>query len=130
MMKTLIISLSLFALTGCASIQAVMPSFADPNQSSRATDIRFAVETLDCKQPHLPQAERIEMDILWFQLYSESKGARQQDVLRLVKPLQDTVTDFVKRSKSGEGTETYCTIKKKIMQTQSRRASEAILGRF
>jgi hypothetical protein len=129
-MRTIIILLSAVFITGCASIQSMIPSFADTNQSSRATDIRFAVETLDCKKPHLPQAEQIEMDILWFQLYSESKGARQQDVLRLIKPLQDTVTDFVKRSKWGEGTETYCKIKKQIMQTQSKRASEAILGRF
>jgi hypothetical protein len=129
-MRTVIILLSAVFITGCASIQGLVPSFADVNQSSRATDIRFAVETLDCKKPHLPQAEQIEMDILWFQLYSESKGARQQDVLKLIKPLQDTVTDFVKRSKSGEGTETYCKIKKQIMQTQSKRASEAILGRF
>ncbi len=129
-MKKYLIIAATVLLSGCASVQGLVPSFSDTNQSARATDIRFAVETLDCKQPHLPQAERIEMHILWFQLYSESKGARQQDVLRLIKPLQDTVTDFVKRSKSGEGTETYCTIKKRIMQTQSKRASEAILGRF
>jgi hypothetical protein len=108
----------------------IVPSFWDDNQSAKATDIRFSVETLDCSKPHLPQAEKIEMEILWFQLYSESKGWRQQDVLKLVKPLQDSVTDFVKRSKAGEGTETYCNIKKKIMQTQSKRAAEAVLGRF
>ena len=128
-MKTLIVAVAIL-LSGCASVQSIIPSFADTNQSARATDIRFGVETLDCKQPHLPQVEQIEMNILWFQLYSESKGARQQDVLKLIKPLQDTVTDFVKRSRSGEGTETYCKIKKQIMQTQSKRASEAILGRF
>ena len=129
-MNKFLIIVAAVMLSGCASVQGLVPSFSDTNQSARATDIRFAVETLDCKQPHLPQAEQIEMHILWFQLYSESKGARQQDVLRLIKPLQDTVTDFVKRSKSGEGTETYCKIKKQIMQTQSKRASEAILGRF
>ena len=129
-MRAIIILLSAVFISGCATVQGLVPSFSDPNQSARATDIRFAVETLDCKKPHLAQAEQIEMNILWFQLYSESKGMRQQDVLKLIKPLQDTVTDFVKRSKSGEGTETYCKIKKQIMQTQSKRASEAILGRF
>ena len=129
-MRAIIILLSAVFISGCATVQGLVPSFSDPNQSAKATDIRFAVETLDCKKPHLAQAEQIEMNILWFQLYSESKGMRQQDVLKLIKPLQDTVTDFVKRSKSGEGTETYCKIKKQIMQTQSKRASEAILGRF
>ncbi len=129
-MKSLIAALAIVSLTGCTTIQGLVPSFWDDNQSAKAVDIRFSVETLDCSKPHLPQAEKIEMEILWFQLYGESKGWRQQDVLKLVKPLQDTVTDFVKRSKAGEGTEKYCEIKKKIMQAQAKRAAEAVLGRF
>jgi len=129
-MKSILVSLMFVTLTGCSTMGSIVPSFWDDNQSAKITDVRFNVEKLDCTKPHLPQAEKIEMDILWFQLYSESKGWRQQDVLVLVKPLQDTVTDFVKRSKAGEGTETYCNIKKKIMQTQAKRASEAVLGRF
>jgi hypothetical protein len=129
-MKILSVLTISLTLTGCATIQEVIPSFWDDNQSSKIVDVRFSVETLDCAKPHLPQAEKIEMDVLWFQLYSESKGWRQQDVLKLVKPLQDSVTDFVKRSKASEGTETYCNIKKKIMQTQAKRAAEAVLGRF
>lgn len=129
-MKLLLALITAITLTGCASIKEMIPSFSDPNQSAKAVDIRFSVETLDCSKPHLPQAEKIEMEILWFQLYGESKGWRQQDVLKLVTPLQETVTDFVKRSKSGEGSETYCKIKKKIMQTQAKRAADAVLGRF
>lgn len=129
-MKRLLALITAITLTGCASIKGMVPSFWDDNQSAKAVDIRFSVETLDCSKPHLPQAEKIEMEVLWFQLYGESKGWRQQDVLKLVTPLQETVTDFVKRSKSGEGSETYCNIKKKIMQAQSKRAAEAVLGRF
>lgn len=129
-MKLLLALITAITLTGCASIKEMIPSFSDPNQSAKAVDIRFSIETLDCSKPHLPQAEKIEMEILWFQLYGESKGWRQQDVLKLVTPLQETVTDFVKRSKSGEGSETYCKIKKKIMQTQAKRAADAVLGRF
>ena len=132
-MKTILALLLAVTLTGCATVETakgLVPSFWDDNQSAKAVDIRFSVETLDCKKPHLLQVEKIEMEILWFQLYGESKGWRQQDVLKLIKPLQDTVTDFVKRSKAGEGTETYCKIKKQIMQTQAKRAGEAVLGRF
>ena len=129
-MKLLLALITAITLTGCASIKEMVPSFWDDNQSAKAVDIRFSNETIDCSKPHLPQAEKIEMEILWFQLYGESKGWRQQDVLKLVTPLQETVTDFVKRSKSGEGSETYCKIKKKIMQTQAKRAADAVLGRF
>jgi O6-methylguanine-DNA--protein-cysteine methyltransferase len=129
-MKLLITLVVSLALSGCSTVKEWVPSFWDNNQSAKAVDIRYSIETLNCAKPHLPQAEKIEKEILWFQLYSESKGWRQQDVLKLVKPLQDTVTDFVKRSQTGEGTETYCNIKKKIMQTQAKRAAEAVLGRF
>jgi hypothetical protein len=44
--------------------------------------------------------------------------------------MQETVNDFVKRSREAQGTKGYCEIKKKIMEQQSRRASEAVLGRF
>ncbi len=130
MKKILLSTAIVISLSGCANIKGIIPSFWDDNQSAKIIDVRHSVETLDCSKPHLPQAEKIETDILWFQLYSESKGFRQQDVLKLVKPLQDTVSDFVKRSKDSQGTETYCNIKKKIMQTQAKRASEAVLGRF
>lgn len=128
-MKSIIVVFAVL-LTGCSSIQGLVPSFWDDNQSKKIVDVRFSIERLDCSKPHLAQAQQIEMDILWFQLYGESKGWRQQDVLKLVQPLQATVTDFVKRSQSGEGTEKYCEIKKKIMQAQAKRASEAVLGRF
>ena len=126
-MKTIIAIFSFVLLAGCS---ATLPSFSDPNQSARATDIRFAVAQLDCAQPHKPQIVVIEQHILWFQLYSESKGARQQDVLKLIKPLQDTVTDFHRRTTAEQGTETYCRLKKSIMQTQAERAAKAILGRY
>jgi uncharacterized protein YceK len=129
-MRKLVILAVAVMLSGCASIQSLIPSFSDPNQSARIVDVRYHVERLNCAQPHLPQALLIEQDVLWFQLYSESKGHRQQDVLKLIAPLQLTVTDFVKRSQEQQGTEAYCGIKKKIMQTQSRRAAEAVLGRF
>lgn len=128
-MRVIVLVLAL-SLSGCAGIKSMVPSFWDDNQSAKIVDIRYNIEVLDCTKSHLPQAEKIEMDILWFQLYGESKGWRQQDVLKLVTPLQETVTDFVKRSKAGEGTEGYCNIKKKIMQTQAKRAAEAVLGRF
>ena len=129
-MRKLLIVIMAMAISGCAQLQGMIPSFSDTNQSARIVDVRYHVERLNCAQPHLPQVLLIEQDILWFQLYGESKGARQQDVLKLVKPLQDTVTDFIKRSQDQQGTETYCAIKKKIMQTQSKRAAEAVLGRF
>ncbi len=69
-------------------------------------------------------------DLRWFELYSESKGWRQADVLRIIKPMQETVEDWYRRSLDAQGTKGYCEIKKKILQQQSERAAQAVLGRF
>lgn len=130
MRKLLITSLVAVSLTGCASIKEMIPSFSDPNQSAKIIDVRQSVVQLDCKQPHAPQVKRIKDNLEWFQLYSESKGWRQQDVIQLVHPIQETVDDFYKRSLDKQGTEGYCEIKKKILQSQTEKAASVILGRF
>jgi hypothetical protein len=109
----------------------MIPSFQDVNQSAKIIDVRQSVAQLDCKQTHAPQVKQIKDNLEWFELYSTSKGERQNDVLRLIKPMQETVDDFYKRSTSEkQGSETYCEIKKKLMTTQAERAASAVLGRF
>jgi hypothetical protein len=128
-MKTLILSFALL-LTGCAGVQTWIPSFWDANQSSRITDVQLAVDRLDCAGDQLAQVTRIRDDLRWFELYSTSKGAVQQDVIKLIQPMQQTVEDMHKRNTEGRGTVTYCELKKRIMQTQARRAAEGIQGRW
>jgi len=129
-MRYLAVALIL-CLTGCASIKEMIPSFQDVNQSAKIIDVRQSVAQLDCKQPHAPQVKQIKDNLEWFELYSTSKGERQNDVLRLIKPMQETVDDFYKRSTSEkQGSDTYCEIKKKLMTTQAERAASVVLGRF
>jgi hypothetical protein len=130
-MKRLITLVLLTAvLSGCASITSLIPSFWDPNQSARITDVRFKADSINCDQPQLPQAQALQADLRWFELYSDSKGARQQDVIRIIAPMQESVSDWVKRSTDGQGSKGYCEIKKKLLQTQAKSAASAILGRF
>ncbi len=129
-MKTILALITVVALTGCSTVKTWIPSFWDDNQSAKIVDIRKAAEDIDCKQPQLPQAKSIQNQIQWFQLYSESKGWRQQDVLKIVAPMKETVDDWAKRSAEKEGSTTYCEIKKKAIQAQAKRAAEAVLGRF
>jgi hypothetical protein len=133
MKKILAIIAVSFAMTGCASIQSIqsmIPSFWDDNQSRAIVDVRQSVAQLNCEEEHAPQVKRIKDNLQWFELYSESKGKRQQDVLRLVAPMKETVDDFYKRSTEKQGTKTYCEIKKKVMILQSDKAASAVLGRF
>jgi len=130
MRNFLFTSMVVISLTGCASIKEMVPSFSDVNQSAKIIDVRQSVAQLNCKDPHAPQVKLIKDNLQWFVLYSESKGWRQQDVIKLVKPIQDTVDDFYKRSIDKQGSESYCEIKKKIMTTQTEKAASAILGRF
>jgi flagellar basal body L-ring protein FlgH len=129
-MKRIFLLLAVLSLTACSTLQNWIPSFWDANQSARITDVRLRVEQINCDQPQLPQALQVQTDLRWFELYSDSKGARQQDVIRIIAPMQESVSDWVKRSTDGQGSKGYCEIKKKLLQTQAKSAASAILGRF
>lgn len=130
MKKILIIAVFSLSLTGCATVKNWIPSFWDDNQSAKIVDVRASVDRLDCIQDQLLQVARIRDDLRWFELYSESKGWRQADVLRVIAPMKETVEDMYKRAQGTQGSKTYCELKKKVMQQQAARAAEAVLGRF
>jgi flagellar basal body L-ring protein FlgH len=129
-MKQFLLALSFVGLTGCSTVVGWIPSFWDDNQSAKITDVRQRVENIDCKVPQLAQATGILNDIQWFELYSKSKGTRQNDVLRIVTPMKETTADWAKRSAEKEGSEAYCNLKKRALKLQAERAAEAILGRY
>ena len=127
-MKKLSVVLFLVLLQGCSTM---LPSFWDDNQSKKIIDVRQSVAHLNCAQSHLPQVKQIHDQLEWFQLYSESKGFLQNDVLAVIKPMQETVEEFVKRSAGkDQGSVPYCEMKKKILIKQSSIAAHAVLARF
>jgi len=129
-MNRLIALVCVFMLSGCSSLVGMIPSFSDPNQSSRIIDVRADIDRLDCSQEQLPQVLKIQQDLRWFELYSQSAGRRHQDVINIIKPLQETVGDMVTRAQTQQGSKVYCEIKKKLMAAQAERAAASILGRF
>ncbi len=129
-MKNIIVLLAAVMLTGCATIMSKIPSFWDDNQSARIIDVRLRAEGIDCGQPQLPQVQALGRDLRWFELYSDSKGLRQTDVLKLIKPMQETVKEWEDRTAKQEGSKFYCETKKKIVTEQAKRAAQATLGRF
>ena len=123
--------MSVSLLTGCAGIISKIPSFWDDNQSSKIIDARLAIERIDCTSPDVRvQVGRLRDDLLWFELYSESKGLRQTDVVQLVHPMRETTEDMWKRYNEGQASKAYCEIKQRILRAQGQRAAEAILGRY
>lgn len=124
------IIISIFAalmITGCATVQSWIPSFWDDNQSSYIIDARLSIERINCTEPQVPQVAKLREDLRRFELYSQAKGALQKDVLRVIEPMQSTVKEWTDR---GEGSKTYCEIKKKVLAQQGERASKVILGRW
>ena len=129
-MKKLLVILSIALLSGCAGLTGMIPSFWDDNQSRKIIDLRQSVEQIDCSLPQRPQAELVVREAEWFDMYSESKGSRQADVRRIIKPILETAHDWQKRSQEKEGSKAYCLLKKQVLQAQTKRAAEAVLGRF
>ena len=132
-MKTLILLFSTVMLQGCAvALSSYIPSFWDDNQSNKIISVRLDIDRLDCAKSQAAQVNKLRDDLHWFRLYSESKGSRQSDVLKLTKPMEDTIEDWYKRV-SAEGykeNSIYCEMKKKVVAEQAARAAKAVLGRF
>ncbi len=126
-MRAIITALIVLSLTGCATVQSWIPSFWDDNQSAYIINARITAEQIDCTQPQVAQIRRLSEDLRRFELYSQSKGALQKDVLRVIEPMQSTVKEWSDR---GEASKTYCEIKKKILAQQGERAARVILGRW
>lgn len=130
-MRKLITIIGVLLLTGCAGIVSKIPSFWDDNQAAKITDARVSIERIDCASDRVKaQVAEVRDQLLWFELYSESKGLRQQDVILLIHPMRETLEDMYKRYDTGQASKGYCDIKQRILKAQARRASEAILGRF
>lgn len=127
-MRKFIIASSIVLLTGCSTIKDMIPSFWDPNQSQKIVDIRQTVHNLDCKAEHAPQAAKIVKEIEWFEMYSQ--GRNHRDMLRLIGPIKETAQEFYDRTKKQQASEMYCNLKKQMLETQTKRAAEAVLGRF
>ena len=129
-MKRILLIAAVVALSGCSTIQGWIPSFWDDNQAAKITDVRLTVDRIDCAKDQLAQAQQLRDQLRWFELYSTSKGSLQKDVIKLVKPIQDTTEDWYKRSLDGQGSVGYCNIKKKILEQQTARAATGIMGRW
>jgi len=132
-MRKLIIVLSLTLLSACSSFKSLVaeiPSFNDPNQSARIIDVRQSIEQIDCGLPQLVQAQRLQHNLQWFHLYSESAGLRHTDVLRLTEPMEATVNEWATRAAKGEPSKIYCELKQNILRAQAKSAAAAVLGRY
>jgi hypothetical protein len=130
-MQKIIAVLSFFVLAGCnATVATFVPSFWDDNQSRSIITARQLIVNINCDDVQNFQATQIQKELQWFELYSESKGYLQHDVLELIAPMQKTVTEWAERSKEKEPSAAYCRIKKEILAKQAELASKAILGRF
>ena len=130
-MQKVIAVLSFFVLAGCnATVATFVPSFWDDNQSRSIITARQLVVNINCDDAQNFQAVQIQKELQWFELYSESKGYLQHDVLELIAPMQKTVTEWADRSREKEPSAAYCRIKKDILVKQAELASKAVLGRF
>ena len=129
-MKILFTIMISVMLSGCATVSTWIPSFWDDNQSARIADVRLGIDRLNCAGDQLAQITRIRDDLRWFELYSISKGSLQMDVITLIAPMQATVEDMYVRNSRGQGSATYCELKRTVMQQQAQRAAAGILGRW
>lgn len=128
-MKIFTVTVFAVLLSGCSTIMEWVPSFWDDNQSQQIINIRQTAHNVNCAENQTQQAQKLVREIQWFQMYSESKGTLQKDVIRLVAPIQATAEDWLRRAESG-ASKGYCEIKRRVLIEQSDKAAAAVLGRY
>ena len=102
----------------------MIPSFWDDNEAYSVAKIRHSVDAMDCSGNYMPQAEKIQSDVRFLELYSSSKGST--DLLEMVTPMKQTIDGLVEK----EENKVFCTIKKKLLVKQSALIADAAMERF
>lgn len=117
-------------LASCATIGQWIPSGWDANQSARITDIQQAIASVNCGVPQAAQVAQIDLHVSWLIIYTTSRGVSHQDVIRLITPMQQTVTEWLTRAATQEPSRVYCEIKQTVLKQQALLAARAIQGRW
>ena len=118
-MKVLVLTSALL-ISGCSMI----PSMWDDNESYAVAKIRHSVDAMDCDGNYLPQAQMIQSDVRFLELYSSSKGST--DLLEMVTPMKETIDGLVNK----EENKVFCSLKKKQLVKQSAVIADAEMERF
>ena len=128
MKRFLLASSIALAISGCASIQEMIPSRWDVNQAKAITDIQLEVRHFDCKADLAPQVKQLAKDVEWFDIYAKTKPTR--DIAKLTGTITDTVKELQDRVAKGPVSPLYCDLKKKIIQQQTDILAGSVQGRF
>ena len=111
-------------LSGCAMI----PSFWDDNENKSIVVIVKEVDRIDCEKKDFVSLYQAKREVEWLLQYASLKGS--DDIHSMVTKLDTTMDPLVVKAKGGDISTSYCNLKKKVLQNDSKRIAKAMLGRF
>jgi PBP1b-binding outer membrane lipoprotein LpoB len=135
--KHIIFFAFLFLLGGCSTIKETVqdindfiPSRWDANQSKIVTDIQLSTRNFDCSNDQLNQLKNLDLQIEWFEIYSQTKGTK--DVWELSDTLKKTTKEYIDRIKTSTKpiSEFYCKLKKEVMIKQADIIANTVQARW
>ena len=112
------------SMSGCAMI----PSFWDDNENKSIVIIVKEVDRIDCEKKDFASLYQAKSETEWLLQYASLKGSK--DIHSMVSKLETTMDPLVTKAKSGDISTSYCDLKKKVLQNDSKRIAKAMLGRF
>lgn len=128
-MKLLLTLLFSISLAGCSTLKDILPSSWDANEASAVTDIRMAINNIDCSTPAtaLIFTSRIEERAEWLWIYADTR--KSKDVLRLIRPFNETAEGLHNSAKAGSMSRGFCLAKVVIMSKQADAIASALQSR-
>ena len=119
-MKKLLI-LSVLLMSGCATVNNLLPKHHDPAEAAKLMDVKAKIETLTCgATKDLPRWQSTVDDLRWLNLYTEF---RQDPQAKTVEEL------YIATQKAREGSIAYCEATLKLQKTRIEVIESAWKGR-
>jgi hypothetical protein len=128
-MKILLTALLSLSLIGCSTLRDILPSSWDANEAAAITDIRMMINNIDCASAEtaLVTTTKIEERTEWLWTYADTRQSK--DVLRLIRPFNETAEGLHDRAKGGEMSRGFCLAKVTIMSKQADAIASALQSR-
>ena len=128
MIKKIILLCSIVLITGCSTLNSLLPSPWDDNEMMYIATLQYEVRKIQCEgdKSHetIEQVWATKEKLWWY-----AQAARHADVVNLIEPYHQSMVGLYEQSKAGKLRKPYCVNKVTILTTQTDMIAEALASR-
>jgi hypothetical protein len=125
MIRKILLVCSIVLLTGCSTLNSLLPSPWDDNEMMYIATLQYEVRKIDCDKHGTIETVWATKEKLWWY----AQAARHADVVELIEPYHQSMVGLYEQSRAGTLRKPYCVNKVTILTTQTDMIAEALASR-